>query len=328
MDNFREWLSDNLRYFMLGGAILILLLLIFFGFRVVSGMINGDSDTVSEQTEVTGSDVDETTDTTATPTPTEKPADPLEKDAHEEVDTLVASYYEALGKRDVATLSTLVDSLDPSEEARIENSQYIEGYSDIEVYTKKGMAEDTYVVFAKYKYNCTGISTPVPALSQMYVVKDGSDYKISSEAEDDAQIQAYVTELLKDEEVAKLISDTEAEYEAAQTADPALKEFLENLGTESNDSEDAETSEDTQGASQDAAETEETTGETTSEQETDPNVVTTNTDVYVHSGPGGSTGIIATAFEGEQFQKLGEDGYFVIVDYYGQTGYIYYEYVN
>ena len=33
MDDFREWLSDNLRYFELGGAILLVVLLIFFGVR-------------------------------------------------------------------------------------------------------------------------------------------------------------------------------------------------------------------------------------------------------------------------------------------------------
>ncbi|WP_202187720.1 hypothetical protein [Ruminococcus sp. AM42-11] len=29
MDNFREWLSDNLRYFMLGGAILLIVVVLF-----------------------------------------------------------------------------------------------------------------------------------------------------------------------------------------------------------------------------------------------------------------------------------------------------------
>ena len=37
MDNFREWLSDNLRYFMLGGVILIIVAVLFFSIRACTG---------------------------------------------------------------------------------------------------------------------------------------------------------------------------------------------------------------------------------------------------------------------------------------------------
>ena len=44
MDNFREWLSDNLRYFMLGGAILVIVAVLFFGIRACVGGGKGASD--------------------------------------------------------------------------------------------------------------------------------------------------------------------------------------------------------------------------------------------------------------------------------------------
>ena len=37
LDNFREWLSDNLRYILLGLAILAVLLLLFFGIKAITG---------------------------------------------------------------------------------------------------------------------------------------------------------------------------------------------------------------------------------------------------------------------------------------------------
>ena len=43
MDDFREWLSDNLRYFMLGGAILIIVVVLFCGIRACSGSNKGNS---------------------------------------------------------------------------------------------------------------------------------------------------------------------------------------------------------------------------------------------------------------------------------------------
>ena len=48
MDNFREWLSDNLRYFMLGGAILVIVAVLFVGVRACVGSGKGTSD--GEQT--------------------------------------------------------------------------------------------------------------------------------------------------------------------------------------------------------------------------------------------------------------------------------------
>ena len=36
LDNFREWLSDNLRYILLGLAILVVLVVLFFGIRHLS----------------------------------------------------------------------------------------------------------------------------------------------------------------------------------------------------------------------------------------------------------------------------------------------------
>ncbi|URW85556.1 hypothetical protein M5E86_18000 [Blautia wexlerae] len=41
---FREWLSDNLRYFMLGGAILIIVVVLFCGIRACSGSNKGNSE--------------------------------------------------------------------------------------------------------------------------------------------------------------------------------------------------------------------------------------------------------------------------------------------
>ena len=37
LDNFREWLSDNLRYILLGLAILVVLVVLFFGIRALTG---------------------------------------------------------------------------------------------------------------------------------------------------------------------------------------------------------------------------------------------------------------------------------------------------
>ena len=60
LDDFREWLSDYLRYFMLGGAILLVLLLLFFGIRACVRFRGGSEETVQSQTEQTTASVEDT----------------------------------------------------------------------------------------------------------------------------------------------------------------------------------------------------------------------------------------------------------------------------
>ena len=59
----------------------------------------------------------------------------------------------------------LVDELDPSDESAITNSQYIEGYSNVQVYTKKGMTDTSYVVFAAYDHKYVGYDTLLPGIA-------------------------------------------------------------------------------------------------------------------------------------------------------------------
>ena len=75
----------------------------------------------------------------------------------------------------------LVDELDPSDESAITNSQYIEGYSNVQVYTKKGMTDTSYVVFAAYDHKYVGYDTLLPGISYLYVdtKEDGSLYIVA-----------------------------------------------------------------------------------------------------------------------------------------------------
>ena len=52
MDNFREWLSDNLRYFMLGGAILVIVVVLFFRYPCLCRKWEGEFQ-ADEQTDST-----------------------------------------------------------------------------------------------------------------------------------------------------------------------------------------------------------------------------------------------------------------------------------
>ena len=243
MDNFREWLSDNLRYFMLGGAILIIVAVLFFGVRACVGNKKGDSDKEQQTAENNsqGNVPSSPEDDGETNDGKKEDTNPMEKGS-EEITALIQNYYKALGEKDIATLKTLVDDLIPSDESKITNAKdYIEGYQVGDVYTKKGLDDNSYVVYACFDYLCTGIDTPVPALSELYVVKDSEgNLKIDGGAEQDAQIAAYTEELLADEDVKKLNSEVKKQNDEAVANDPALAEFLSGLGESADSSASAQ----------------------------------------------------------------------------------------
>lgn len=294
MDNFREWLSDNLRYFMLGGAILLVVLVLFFGIRAcVGGRDKTEEDQQTEQQVTPAAQDDEASqDTEAEDEADAGDANPL-VEASADIRELTETYYKALGDKDIDTLNSLTGGLTPAEEAQITNAQYIESYEVGSVFTKNGLEADTYVVYACFNYKCTGIETPVPALSWLYVYKDADgSLKINGTAQSDAEISAYEQELEAGADVAELYSAVNAEYEAAKTSDADLSAFLDGLG------DDAETT--TSG-----------TGET----------VTAIDGANVRDAAEGE--IIGTVEVGTELPLLGTEGEWVKVDYNGTTGYIY-----
>ena len=298
MDNFREWLSDNLRYFMLGGAILLIVVVLFFGVRAFMGSGKGDSskDTVENQT-TADNDQGNVPSSPANDGETDgkKDANPMET-ANEEITSLIKSYYKALGDKDIATLRTRVDNLAPSDESKITNAKYIEGYEAGDIYTKKGLDDDSYVVYSCFYYICQGIDTKVPALAEFYVVKDtDGNWKIDGAVHDDSdEITKYEVSLRQDDDVKELKDKVKKLYDDAQASDPALTTFLEGLGEDDTGSED--------------------TAEGT--------ILVVTEDCNVRAAASSDAEILGGLSAGTEVEKKGEDGEWVQIDYDGTEAYV------
>lgn len=227
MDDFREWLSDNLRYILLGLFIIAVLLILFFGIRFLVSAFGDDEkqENKIEQQDTSEEDKDQE-EVQDTPEPTQEPVqeegqavtseNPLEKNQYPMVNALMEKYYTALGNRDVAGLKELVDQLDPTEESAIVNSRYIEGYQSIESYTKKGLTENSYVVFACYGHKYVGYETVLPGVSCLYVEtkEDGTLYIV---AEPNQEQQDQMTKVMNDQDVQEFIASKQNEYDEALT---------------------------------------------------------------------------------------------------------------
>ena len=298
MDNFREWLSDNLRYFMLGGVILIIVAVLFFGIRACVGSGKGTSDedqnTVQDNSQgnVPSSPED---DGEANDGKKEEDTNPLEEGSAE-ITAFMQSYYKALGERDITTLRTLVSDLTASDESRITNAKdYIEGYQVGNVYTKKGLDDNSYVVYTCYNYICSGITTPVPSLGYAYVVQDSDgNYQILGAADQDTEISQYMDTLLTDEDVQSLREDVQADYDQAQKNDQALAQFLDGLGKDAGSSETAASG----------------------------TMMTVTEGCNVRAEASTDADIIGGLEAGTEVESRGVEGEWVQIDYDGQTGYV------
>ena len=295
MDDFREWLSDNLRYFMLGGAILIIVVVLFCGIRACSGSNKGNSGDEQKTTSEDQGNVPSSPTSEGESDEKKEDANPMET-ADADITALIKSYYQALGEKDIATLKTLEDDFTPSDESKVTNlKDYIEGYEVGDVYTKKGMTDDSYVVYACFSYICQGVETKAPALTQFYVYKNSEgNWVINNGALQDSEISAYMEKQLSDSDVSALVKKVQNELDQAQQSDPSLAEFLNGLGEEADVSTNAE----------------------------DGTMLTTTDECNVRAEASTDADILGVISAGDQVQKTGTDGEWVQIDYDGQTGYI------
>ena len=150
LDNFREWLSDNLRYILLG---LVVVLIVVIGFCVVklvggsssSGNTAGSGKTESEiSTEISNSTAASTGTTSENSTEkTEETSTPASEGSSENeslvkddaaVLTLVKKYYTAAAQKDVTTLQAIVNPWNDEVKNSIIQNDFIESYNNISTY--------------------------------------------------------------------------------------------------------------------------------------------------------------------------------------------------
>ncbi len=301
MDNFREWLSDNLRYILLGLAILAVLAVIIFGVWFLSGRWKDSQDTAEqqqteEQKKDDGDSPQESEDTPQEPETTPEAGtdqDLLEKNAYPEVNELVTAYYTALTNRDTETLKTLVDQLDSSEETAIENSRYIESYNSVDTYTKPGVEDGSYVILAVYEHKYAGYDTVLPGVSCMYAAV-GDDGTLRIVAEPSQEQQDRMDEVTNSEDVQALISEKQKEYDDTVASDAALSAYLSELGVEVSAAMDAK----------------------------DGSVVTVKSNCNVRAEASVDSEKLGELTAGQQVTKTGSEGDWIQIDFEGQTGYV------
>lgn len=152
----------------------------------------------------------------ASPTP-EPEADPkdttMEMNTNGELYTLIATYYNAFATGDVETIKSISTYMEETEEIRIpEMSKYVESYPYLEIYTKPGPRENSYLAYVYFHMTLTSFEEEVPGMDTFYVCtnEDGSLYLNTDEVVPDTELE-YIREMNLQDDVVELNNQTNVE---------------------------------------------------------------------------------------------------------------------
>jgi hypothetical protein len=223
MDNFREWLSDNLRYILLGIAVCLVVVIVVCIVRLVGGSSGDSKKTDAKAVE----QVTEASQNTAASSTAPEASSSLKKDDASILE-LVKKYYTAVAAKDTATLATIVSPWTDDMQSSILSNTMIESYDNISTYSKAGPSDGTYVVYAYYDGKIKDISTEAPSLALLYVVTDDSGSLVVGDRNASTEVADFISKATAASDVQALKNDVNQKLLEAENSDPDLKAFLDS----------------------------------------------------------------------------------------------------
>ncbi|MCM1192569.1 MAG: SH3 domain-containing protein [Butyrivibrio sp.] len=160
---------------------------------------------------------------------------PLVANEDEAVYNLVAAYYNAIGAGDSDALQTICRGISENNVLYYsELAKYVEGYSDIEIYSKQGPEERTVIAYVYYKMNLTEHGA-FPGYEALYVCtdEDGSLY-IKDSSTFTEEEKEYIVDANGQVDVVEFNNRVIAEYNELLEQNPALLEYVGMLSVEIN----------------------------------------------------------------------------------------------
>ena len=175
-------------------------------------------------------EVQETADTSL-----EVPDVPLELNAYPEVVDLMHRYYQACVDGDTQVLQECVPGLTETELMRAgATAEYLEAYPVIDVYSKPGPAEGSYVCYVYSRAKFYDYDKEIPGMKAMYVCTDENGSVYISRDMDSEKVQSYINEISLEEDVIDLNNKVNVEYRELLNSDPELSSFMTTLANDIN----------------------------------------------------------------------------------------------
>lgn len=160
----------------------------------------------------------------------EIPEYPLEENAYPAVNSLMSAYYAALAEGDVDSIVSMNQFLDETEKLRIRAiSKYIESYPELDVYTKPGPVENSYLVYAYSKVKFSEYDQLVPGMQAFYVCTDENGNCYINDGEDNSVVTEYIRSVSLQDDVVELNNKVAVEYNELVESDEELVAYLVDM---------------------------------------------------------------------------------------------------
>jgi len=221
--SMQEWIFSHTK------IVLPIVVLICVAVTVIAALQANKNETEKEQAVTAEALQEESTQELAL----EVPEELLEENAYPEINALISSYYGALAEGNVEVVEQITNYMEEKEKIRIvELSKYIEGYPVIDVYTKKGPVENSYVVYAYSRVKFKDYENTVPGMQAFYICQneDGSYY--INEGVEDRAVLDYIGRIALQDDVIDLNNKVAVEYNDLCASDNALSAFLKELDSQ------------------------------------------------------------------------------------------------
>ena len=173
---------------------------------------------------------EETQDTAAEESTAGTPVVPLEENSHPEVNAVIEAYYQAAAQGDTEQLGALARGIGKEMLIYLQKrSAYIDTYQNLVCYTKDGLEEGSYVVYASYDVKFYDMETPVPGVSPHLVQQDQDGTYYIYEGEVAPEVDSYLKEISAQDDVVDLCNRVQVRYDEAVAEDEALSQFLDQM---------------------------------------------------------------------------------------------------
>ncbi|MCM1154408.1 MAG: SH3 domain-containing protein [Roseburia sp.] len=163
------------------------------------------------------------------------PLVPLQENTVPEITELINTYYTAMVNGDTETIAQLKDGLEESEAIRIkELSKYTESYPTLNIYTKVGPTENSYLVYVESTLMFKDFADkPLAGMRAYYVRADENGvYHIIENGKLSDQEEDYMRKVNLQDDVVDLNNKVTVEYNDMVASDVELAQFLLDMNTE------------------------------------------------------------------------------------------------
>lgn len=195
-----------------------------------SGQQSEELPSGQEQTPENGSSEDQTVET-----PPSAEDVPLAANEDEAISTLVSAYYDAIKNGDTDVLQAMCHGISENNLLYYaEMSQYIDHYSDIEIYSKQGPAEGATIVYVYYRMGLIDYGES-PAYETLYVCTDEQgELYIKDASTFTEEEKAYILKANEQVDVVEFNNRVNVEYNELLVENPELLEYIGVLRTQLN----------------------------------------------------------------------------------------------